>query len=96
MLTLLTRRLPHVLASMRVDSWTPAATLQNLNRGISKHAQLKGDRMFAPVQPNESRILAVSLVKLSMWLNGLLGLDKPVGKMEISGQGMVKVGQLAQ
>ena len=75
-----------------VKSKTPAATLQNLNRGISKHAQLKGDRMFAPVQPNESRLLAVSLVKLSMWLNSLLGLDRPVGAKETSGQGMVKVG----
>ena len=52
--------------------------------------------MLAPVQSNESRILAVSLVKLSMWLNSLLGLDRPVRAMEKPGQGMVKVGQLAQ
>ena len=93
MLTLITDRLPPpVHASTPDDSQAPAGALQSLNRGIGKQAQLKGDRMFAPVQPNESRILAVSLVKLSTWLNGLLGLDKPVGAKETPGQGVVKVG----
>ena len=50
---------------------------QGLKKGHWSQLRFHGDDMLRPAASNEIAWLAVVLVRLSMWINRALGLDRP-------------------
>jgi len=62
---------PEVSAQYCVHGW------QGLKKGHWSQLRFHGDDMLRPAASNEIAWLAVVLVRLSMWINRALGLDRP-------------------
>ena len=50
---------------------------QGLRKGHWSQLRFHGDEMLRPAASNEIAWLAVVLVRLSMWINRAVGLDRP-------------------